>query len=66
MTHHIQSVINGLYKACQDDEPFVVNQVSSILYISLYIHSFFTLQCISLSDVLRLLDSTFHQKSGVS
>ena len=27
VTHHIQAVINGLYKACQDDEPVVVKQV---------------------------------------
>ena len=27
VTHHIQPVINGLYRACQDDEPLVVTQV---------------------------------------
>ena len=29
VTHHIQTVISGLYKACQDDEKIVVEQVLS-------------------------------------
>ena len=53
MTHHLQSVINGLYKACQDDEPFVVDQVlNHFLAFVLSLHSTHT-SFSSLSNVPR-------------
>lgn len=29
-THHVQAIINGLYKACQDEETAVTDQVGKL------------------------------------